>query len=157
MVSRATLRVRCAQSSARRGSVGLYGFDVRGPAAFPKMQVHYWKNVLEILRNTVGADAFVTSVPPCVSHPPSASPALMTCPQDSVNRRARVGARPRPLRARIRPRREPHGALDGRARLPVPNQQIPARRVHPALVTTISTSHHGSPFMDLCAVRTSAL
>jgi hypothetical protein len=47
-----------ARSSARRTCVGLYGFDVRGPATFPKMQVHYWKNVLEILRNTVGAEVF---------------------------------------------------------------------------------------------------
>jgi triacylglycerol lipase len=39
-----------ARGSARRTCVGLYGFDVRGPAAFPKMQVHWWKNVLEILR-----------------------------------------------------------------------------------------------------------
>jgi hypothetical protein len=55
--------VRRVRSSARRGSVGLYGFDVRGPAAFPKMQVHYGKNVLEILRNPVGAEVFVTPVP----------------------------------------------------------------------------------------------
>jgi hypothetical protein len=31
------------------------------------MQVHYWKNVLDIPRNTVGAEVFVTSVTPCVS------------------------------------------------------------------------------------------
>jgi hypothetical protein len=85
-VRRAALRVRGARSSARRGCVGLYGFDVRGPAAFPKMQVHYWKNVLEILRNTVGAEVFVTSVPPCVSRLPSTSPALMLCQQDGVKR-----------------------------------------------------------------------
>jgi hypothetical protein len=80
-VRRAALRVRRARSSARRGCVGLYGFDVRGPAAFPRMQVHYWKNVLDILRNTFGAEVFVTSVPPCVSPPSLMSPALMTCPQ----------------------------------------------------------------------------
>jgi hypothetical protein len=45
-VRRARLRMRGTRSSARRGSVGLCGFDVRGPAAFPKMQVYYWKNVL---------------------------------------------------------------------------------------------------------------
>jgi hypothetical protein len=65
-----------ARSSVRRSSVGLYGLDVRGPAAFPEMQVHYWKNVLEFLRNTVGAEVFVTSVPPCVSPPSSIPPAL---------------------------------------------------------------------------------
>jgi hypothetical protein len=41
----------------RRGSVGLYGLDVRGPAAFPKTRVHYWENVLEFLRNAVGAES----------------------------------------------------------------------------------------------------
>jgi hypothetical protein len=81
-----TSPVTRVRSSARRGCVGLYGFDVRGPAAFPKMQVHYWKNVLEILRNTVGAEVFVTSVPPCVSSSPSTSPALMPCEQDGVHR-----------------------------------------------------------------------
>jgi hypothetical protein len=123
-VRRAGLRARRARSSARRGCVGLYGFDVRGAAAFPK-------NVLEILRNTVGAEVLVTSVPPCVSRSPSASPALMTCPQDGANRRARAG--PRTLGARIQSRREPDGALDGRARLQVPDLQGPARGVHPAL------------------------
>jgi hypothetical protein len=63
----------------------MYGLHVRGPAAFPKMQVHYWKNVLDILRNTVGAEVFLTSVPPCFLPSPSASPALMLCQQDAVN------------------------------------------------------------------------
>jgi hypothetical protein len=125
-------RVR-SRSSARRCFVGLYGFDVRGPVAFPKMQVHYWNNVLEILRDTVGAEVFVTSVPPCMSRLLSTSPALMLCRKDSVNRRACTEARPRPLRARVRSRREPDGALDGRARLPVPDPPGSARGVRSAL------------------------
>jgi hypothetical protein len=104
----------CAELSVQ-GCEGLYGFDVRGPAAFRKMQVHQWKNVLEILCNTVGAEVFVTSVPPCVSSSPSTSPALMPCQQDGVHRRARAGARPRPLRVRVRSRRESDGVLDGRS------------------------------------------
>jgi hypothetical protein len=56
----------------------LYGLDVRGPPAFPTMRVHYWKNVLEFLRNAVGAEVFVTFVPPCV--PPSTSRALNVAP-----------------------------------------------------------------------------
>jgi hypothetical protein len=64
----------------------LYGLGVRGPAAFPMMQVYNWKNMLEILRNTVGAEVFVASVPPCVSRSPFTSPALMPFQQDSVNR-----------------------------------------------------------------------
>jgi hypothetical protein len=46
---------------------GLYGFDVRGPSSFPVLQMHYWHNVLNILRAKVGAEVIVTSVPPCVS------------------------------------------------------------------------------------------
>lgn len=43
--------------------IGLYGFDVRGPSAFPILQQHYWSNVLSILRDRVGAEVIVTAVP----------------------------------------------------------------------------------------------
>lgn len=42
---------------------GLYGFDVRGPEAFPRLRMHYWSNVLHILRKKVGAEVVVTGVP----------------------------------------------------------------------------------------------
>ena len=42
---------------------GLYGFDVRGPSAFPILRYHYWSNVLEILKKKIGADVIVTAVP----------------------------------------------------------------------------------------------
>lgn len=42
---------------------GLYGFDSRGPLNFPSMRMHYWSNVLNILRDTVRAEVIVTSVP----------------------------------------------------------------------------------------------
>ncbi|KAH9922600.1 uncharacterized protein B0H18DRAFT_1212480 [Fomitopsis serialis] len=42
---------------------GLYGFDVRGPSAFPILQMHYWSNVLSIVRDKLGAEVIVTSVP----------------------------------------------------------------------------------------------
>jgi hypothetical protein len=43
--------------------IGLYGFDTRGPTSFPSMRMHYWSNVLRILRGKVGAEVIVTSVP----------------------------------------------------------------------------------------------
>ena len=46
--------------------VGLYGFDVRGPSAFPILQQHYWSNVLNVLRRKIGAEVLVTGVPRCV-------------------------------------------------------------------------------------------
>jgi triacylglycerol lipase len=44
-------------------ATGLYGFDVRGPAAFPSLRMHYWANVLSILQKKLGADVIVTTVP----------------------------------------------------------------------------------------------
>jgi len=46
--------VRCA---------GLYGFDVRGPGFF---RLHYWGDLLRILRGKIGAEVYVTAVPGCV-------------------------------------------------------------------------------------------
>ena len=43
--------------------IGLYGFDVRGPSSFPVLQMHYWSNVLRVLKKTVGAEVIVTGVP----------------------------------------------------------------------------------------------
>lgn len=42
---------------------GLYGFDARGPAAFPGLRLHYWSSVLSILKHKLGADVIVTGVP----------------------------------------------------------------------------------------------
>ena len=47
--------------------IGLYGFDVRGPSSIPILQQHYWSNVLNILRDKLGAEVLVTGVPRCVS------------------------------------------------------------------------------------------
>lgn len=43
--------------------LGLYGFDVRGPAAFPSLRLHYWSSVLSILKHKLGAEVIVTGVP----------------------------------------------------------------------------------------------
>lgn len=62
MVSESVERI--ARDSPRRSRIGLYGFDVRGPALF---RTHYWANVLNVLRQKVGADVIVTGVPGCVA------------------------------------------------------------------------------------------
>lgn len=46
---------------------GLYGFDVRGFDALPGLRIHYWSEVLRVLRREIGADVVVTRVPPYVS------------------------------------------------------------------------------------------
>lgn len=43
-------------------TVGLYGFDVRGPGFF---RLHYWGDLLKVLRGKIGAEVFVTAVPGC--------------------------------------------------------------------------------------------
>ena len=43
--------------------LGLYGFDVRGFDALPGLQIHYWSEVLRVLRREIGADVVVTRVP----------------------------------------------------------------------------------------------
>lgn len=48
---------------------GLYGFDVRGFDALPSLRIHYWSEVLRVLRKEIGADVVVTRVPP-YEHPP---------------------------------------------------------------------------------------
>ena len=55
-------RLACSEYS-RSNLQGLYGFDVRGPATFPMLQMHYWSNVLRVLRKTIGAEVIVTGVP----------------------------------------------------------------------------------------------
>lgn len=50
-------------------NAGLYGFDARGPTSFPSMRMHYWSNVLRVLRGVVGAEVIVTSVPGFVTFP----------------------------------------------------------------------------------------
>ncbi len=40
---------------------GLYGFDVRGP--FFGLEIHYWANVMDILRKKMGAEVIMKGVP----------------------------------------------------------------------------------------------
>lgn len=52
---------------------GLYGFDSRGPSSFPSLRMHYWANLLNILRKKIGAEVIVTSVPGYVARFPGFS------------------------------------------------------------------------------------
>ncbi|KAG8790160.1 hypothetical protein FRC12_012633 [Ceratobasidium sp. 428] len=115
---------------------GLYGFDVRGPSAFPKLQLHYWSNVLDVLRGKVGADVVVTGVPGTGSIQDRA--ALMhnvlaeRVPNQSINFIAHS-----------------MGGLDCRHLI----SRIQPKEYDPVSLTTISTPHRGSSFMDWCAAN----
>ncbi|KAF8578578.1 alpha/beta-hydrolase [Ramaria rubella] len=112
---------------------GLYGFDVRGPEAFPKLRMHYWSNVLHILRKKVGAEVVVTGVPGTGS---------------IASRAERMD---RFLRERVKDREinflaHSMGGLDCRHLI----THIQPREYTPLSLTSLSVPHRGSPFMDWC-------
>ncbi|KAJ3520709.1 hypothetical protein NM688_g9124 [Phlebia brevispora] len=115
---------------------GLYGFDVRGPEAFPMLRQHYWSNVLAVLRQKIGAEVIVTSVPATGS----------------------IASRARSLHNLLCNRAQGQsinfiahsmGGLDCRHLI----THIKPTEYTPASLTTIATPHRGSPFMDWCTVR----
>ncbi|TRM63092.1 hypothetical protein BD626DRAFT_537071 [Schizophyllum amplum] len=64
MVSFRPVENRRVHSSDRLQDSRVYGFDTRGPNAFPSMRMHYWANILQILREKMGAEVMITAVPP---------------------------------------------------------------------------------------------
>ncbi|CAE6517551.1 unnamed protein product [Rhizoctonia solani] len=115
---------------------GLYGFDVRGPSSFPRLQLHYWSKVLEVLRGKVGAEVEVTGVPGTGSIESRATQlhqSLSTrLPNQPINFIAHSmgGLDCRHLISRIRP-----------------------SEYAPQSLTTIATPHRGSSFMDWCSAN----
>ncbi|SCZ88576.1 BZ3500_MvSof-1268-A1-R1_Chr2-1g04501 [Microbotryum saponariae] len=112
--------------------VGLYGFDVRGPSY---LRLHYWGDLLSILRGKVGAEVFVTAVPGT----------------GSIKQRAHS------LHRLLEENQELHGqqlnflahsmgGLDARYLF----SQIRPETYHPISLTTLSTPHRGSEFMAWC-------
>ncbi|KZT28745.1 alpha/beta-hydrolase [Neolentinus lepideus HHB14362 ss-1] len=114
---------------------GLYGFDVRGPSAFPSLQMHYWSNVLQILKK-VGAEIIVTSVPATgtiASRAGELDKALKErAPGKGINFLAHS-----------------MGGLDCRHLI----THIKPKEYTPVSLTTVATPHRGSPFMDWCTER----
>ncbi|KAF8904049.1 Alpha/Beta hydrolase protein [Gymnopilus junonius] len=113
---------------------GLYGFDSRGPSSFPSMRMHYWSNVLNILRGKVGAEVIVTSVPGTGS---------ISARADRLDEQLRLRARGRGINFLA----HSMGGLDCRHLI----SHIQPREYVPLSLTSISTPHRGSPFMDWCA------
>ena len=116
-------------------AIGLYGFDVRGPEFFPMLRQHYWSNVLTILREKVGAEVVVTSVPST----------------GSIASRARTLhglLKERVLGRSINFMAHSMGGLDCRHLI----SHIKPTEYTPLSLTTVATPHRGSPFMDWCTV-----
>ncbi|TRM62145.1 Alpha/Beta hydrolase protein [Schizophyllum amplum] len=113
---------------------GLYGFDTRGPNAFPSMRMHYWANVLQILREKLGAEVVVTAVPPTGSIS-SRAEALHLQLKDKVRGRG------------LNLLAHSMGGLDARHLI----SHIKPKEYSPLSLMSVSTPHRGSPFMDWCA------
>ncbi|KZP26319.1 alpha/beta-hydrolase [Athelia psychrophila] len=113
---------------------GLYGFDERGPAAIPMLRVQYWSNVLQILRKKVGAEVIVTAVPGTGS---------IASRSENLDKLLREKAPGRGINLMA----HSMGGLDCRHLI----SHVRPTEYTPLSLTTISTPHRGSPFMDWCA------
>ncbi|KAF9265230.1 alpha/beta-hydrolase [Marasmius fiardii PR-910] len=113
---------------------GLYGFDTRGPSSFPSMRMHYWSNVLSILRGKLGADVIITSVPGTGS---------ISSRAEHLDRQLKEKARGRGVNFMA----HSMGGLDCRHLI----THCKPEEYMPLSLTTISTPHRGSPFMDWCS------
>lgn len=115
---------------------GLYGFDVRGP--FWGLEIHYWATVLDILRKKVGAEVIVCGVPGtgAIADRAHALHKYLISPEAGVRGKQLnfIG--------------HSMGGLDARYLIsvikPAPEEYTPVS------LTTLSTPHRGSPFMDWC-------
>ncbi|GAA5875887.1 hypothetical protein JCM3774_001112 [Rhodotorula dairenensis] len=111
---------------------GLYGFDVKGPGFF---RLHYWGDLLKVLRGKIGAEVFVTAVPGT----------------GSVKNRAQVLHKsledtPDLLNRDINFVAHSMGGLDARYLI----SNIRPTLYHPRSLTTLCTPHRGSEFMAWC-------
>ncbi|PVU89110.1 hypothetical protein BB561_005546, partial [Smittium simulii] len=122
---------------------GLYGFDVKGPASIPFLQTHYWSGIYEVLKG-IGAKVVISRVPSTGSIPNRAfelhnllKNSMKTCNSITSTKLNMVG--------------HSMGGLDARFLISniLPKVGRDAGYSVDSL-TTISTPHHGSPFMDWC-------
>ncbi|KAH8822564.1 alpha beta-hydrolase [Flagelloscypha sp. PMI_526] len=113
---------------------GLYGFDARGPTSFPRLRMEYWYNVLAILRDKIGAEVVVTSVPSTGSIQSRAEKLHQELGRTVHGRGVNLLA-------------HSMGGLDCRHLI----SHIKPTDYAPLSLMSICTPHRGSPFMDWCA------
>ncbi len=115
------------------------------------MRMHYWSNVLNILRGLVGAEVIVTSVPGQVGCCYYKQMSHFSNSTGSIYSRATKLDEQLQLRARgrgINFLAHSMGGLDCRHLI----SRIQPHEYAPLSLTSISTPHRGSPFMDWCEV-----
>ncbi|KAH8114762.1 alpha/beta-hydrolase [Phellopilus nigrolimitatus] len=113
---------------------GLYGYDVRGPSSFPILQLHYWANVLKVLKKKIGAEVIVTGVPGTGSIESRAERMDKFLRENAFGQDINFIA-------------HSMGGLDCRHLI----SHVKPEEYRPASLTTICTPHRGSPFMDWCS------
>ncbi|GAA5824146.1 hypothetical protein JCM3770_001408 [Rhodotorula araucariae] len=111
---------------------GLYGFDVRGPGFF---RLHYWGDLLKILRGKIGAEVYVTAVPGTgsVKNRAHVLHKALEDTQSLLNRDINFVA-------------HSMGGLDARYLI----SNIRPTLYRPRSLTTLCTPHRGSEFMAWC-------
>ncbi|GJN90665.1 hypothetical protein Rhopal_003677-T1 [Rhodotorula paludigena] len=111
---------------------GLYGFDVKGPGFF---RLHYWGDLLKILRGKIGAEVFVTAVPGTgsVKNRAHVLHKSLEDTQSLLNRDLNFVA-------------HSMGGLDARYLI----SNIRPTLYRPRSLTTLCTPHRGSEFMAWC-------
>ncbi|KAG8831735.1 hypothetical protein FRC18_006089 [Serendipita sp. 400] len=110
---------------------GLYGYDVRGIPVWPKVQVHYWNELLQILRQKIGAKVIVTRAPSTGSIQERAETIHDLLKQTAKGQNLNFIA-------------HSMGGLDCRYLI----SNLKPTEYTPRTLTTICTPHRGSPFMD---------
>lgn len=114
---------------------GLFGFDKISYERFPNLHIHYWHGVADALRK-LGTEVVVAKV----------------AKSGSISMRAQ---QLHEIIEKTLPGREVNlighsmGGLDGRYLA----SRIPNKTYTIGSLTTVSTPHHGSPFMDWCRDR----
>ncbi|KAG8880397.1 hypothetical protein FRB97_000869 [Tulasnella sp. 331] len=115
---------------------GLYGFDVWAPSIYPRLQRHYWLEILEVLRKRIGAEVIVTSVPGTGSIHERAISMDLILQEKARGRSVNFMA-------------HSMGGLDCRQLI----THVKPKAYTPLSLTTVSTPHRGSPFMDWCSAN----
>lgn len=111
---------------------GLFGFDKMGPANYPRLQIHYWAGIQQALAK-LGAKVIVTKVPSTGTIQSRAQVLHETLERASPNGKVNLLA-------------HSMGGLDCRYLI----SHHRDRTYQPLSLTTLSTPHRGSPFMDWC-------
>ncbi|OMH80653.1 Lipase 2 [Zancudomyces culisetae] len=124
---------------------GLYGFDVRGPTSMPLLQIHYWTGIKEQLQK-LGAKVVVSRVSGTGGIRRRAFELHESIQKQLKNRADFFDSSGDPCVNLVG---HSMGGLDGRYLITHVLPKVDSIYSVGSL-TTVSTPHHGSPFMDWC-------